>query len=329
MNSREIILANIAHTNPPRCGMTFDGGRIDDFEWCGLTPHGYEQQRWTDGPREYYDDEWGNLWVRMVDGSVKGEIYRPAIQEWRQLDDLQGPDYSHPDCAAEMADRFGRPTDKFKLAFIGGWIFDNARYLRKMEIYFADLALYPDEVDRMHRRVAAVYEQKIHLAGRAGADGIFIGEDMGTQTGLLFSPRMFRHYFKAMYARLLAIAHDYGMKVFLHSCGQNWAIVPDLLDVGVDVFQFDQPTLYDMPKLAATLRERRAALCSPVDIQKILPTGDRAVIEAGAREMYDIFEGGLICKNYLDLPGIGVRPEWDQWAYEAICDAPGWSRSRH
>ena len=113
------------------------------------------------------------------------------------------------------------------------------------------------------------------------------------------------------------------MKVFLHSCGQNWAIVPDLLDVGVDVFQFDQPTLYDMPKLAATLRERRAALCSPVDIQKILPTGDRAVIEAGAREMYDIFEGGLICKNYLDLPGIGVRPEWDQWAYEAICQRAG------
>ena len=74
MNSREIILANIAHTNPPRCGMTFDGGRIDDFEWCGLTAHGFQQRRWTDGLREYYDDEWGNLWVRMVDGSVKGEI---------------------------------------------------------------------------------------------------------------------------------------------------------------------------------------------------------------------------------------------------------------
>jgi hypothetical protein len=60
-----------------------------------------------------------------------------------------------------------------------------------------------------------------------------------------------------------------------------------------------------------------------VDIQKILPTGDRALIEAGAREMVDIFAGGLICKNYLDLAGIGVRPEWDQWAYEAICRRVG------
>jgi uroporphyrinogen decarboxylase len=323
MNSREIILANIVHANPPRCGMDFTGGRHGDILHSGLAPHGYRQRRWTAGPREYYDDEWGNLWVRMVDGSVKGEICRPAIEEWRQLDDLQPPHYSHPDCAAEMAALFSRPADKFRLAWIGGWIFDNARYLRKMEVYLADLALYPDEVDRMHRIVAAVYEQKIHLAARAGADGIAIGEDMGTQTGLLFSPRMFRRYFKEMYTRLFAIAHEYGMKVLMHSCGQNWAIVPDLLDAGVDVFQFDQPALYDMPVLAALLRERRAALWSPVDIQKILPTGDRARIEAGAREMVDIFEGGLICKNYLDLPGIGVRPEWDQWAYEAICRRAG------
>jgi hypothetical protein len=80
-----------------------------------------------------------------------------------------------------------------------------------------------------------------------------------------------------------------------------------------------------MPKLAALLRERKAALWSPVDIQKILPTGDRAVIEAGARHMYDLFEGGLICKNYGDLAGIGVAEEWDGWAYQAICARAGLS----
>jgi uroporphyrinogen decarboxylase len=320
---REIILANIDHETPVRCGLTFDRGRINDMLGCGVGPHGYEQRRWVDGKVEYYDDEWGNLWVRMREGSIKGEIFRPAIEEWSQLDALQPPDYSHPDCAAFMNALFSEPTPKFKLAHIGGWIFDNARYLRKMEVYFCDMALYPEELHRMHQIVAGVYEQKIHLAGRAGADGIMIGEDMGTQTGLLFSPAMFREYFKPMYTRLMAIAHDYGMKVLMHSCGQNWAIVPDLLDAGVDVFQFDQPAVYDMPKLAALLKERKAALWSPVDIQKILPTGDRALIEAGAREMYDTFEGGLICGNYGDLAGIGVQPEWDGWAYEAICERAG------
>jgi uroporphyrinogen decarboxylase len=150
-----------------------------------------------------------------------------------------------------------------------------------------------------------------------------IGEDMGTQTGLLFSPRMFRFYFKDMYTRLFSIAHEYGMQVFMHSCGQNWAIVPDLLEAGVNVFQFDQPALYNMPKLAALLKERKAALWSPVDIQKILPTGDRAIITAGARELVETFRGGLICKNYGDLYGIGVQEEWDRWAYETILEAVG------
>ena len=303
--------------------MTFDRGRVNDTLGCGLEPKGYKQKRWVEGKVEYYDDEWGNLWVRMREGSVKGEVFRPAIEEWSQLADLQVPDYTHPDCASRMNALFSQPTDKFKLAHIGGWIFDNARYLRKMEVYFCDLALYPDKVGRMHETVAQVYEQKIHLAGKAGSDGIMIGEDMGTQTGLLFSPEMFREYFSALYTRLLSIAHDYGMKVLLHSCGQNWAIGPDLLDAGVDVFQFDQPALYDMPKLAALFKERKAALWSPVDIQQILPTGDRDLIEAGAKEMYDIFEGGLICKNYPDLPGIGVQEEWDTWAYQALCAKAG------
>jgi uroporphyrinogen decarboxylase len=323
MTSSEIIRANIEHTGPSRAGFSFSGGRHNDFLSVGLSAHGYTQKRWTEGKVEYYDDEWGNTWVRMIGGSRKGEIHKQVIGDWSELDQLVPPDYSHPNCSVKMARVFNEPTDKFKLAHIGGWIFDNARYLRKMEVYLADLALYPVEVDRMHKVVASVYEQKIHLAGKAGADGIMIGEDMGTQTGLLFSPGMFREFFKPLYTRLLGIAHEYGMKVLLHSCGYNREIIPDLMDAGVNVFQFDQPALYDMPELAALMKERKAALWSPVDIQKILPTGDRATIEAGAREMYKCFQGHLIVKDYPDLVGIGVEPEWDDWAFQALCSEAG------
>ena len=108
---------------------------------------------------------------------------------------------------------------------------------------------------------------------------------------------MFRFYFKAEYTRLLSIAHEYGMKVLMHSCGSNWAIVDDLIDCGVDCFQFDQPAIYDMPKLAAKFRERKASLWSPVDIQKILPTGDKAYIESEAECMCKLFDGFLICQE--------------------------------
>jgi len=320
MNSREIILANINRQNPPRCGLDFDRERISDFLFAGLNPRGFQQKRWVEGKIEFYDDEWGNIWHRMIEGSFKGEIIHPAIKEWGDIKNLRVPDYSHTDCAASMTELFKQSTELFRVAALGGWVFDNARYLRKLDIYFLDMGLNQKELMGLHEIIACVYEQKIHLAGNAGADGIFIAEDLGTQTGLLFSPKMFRFYFKEMYTRLFGIAHSYNMKVIMHSCGNNWAILPDLLDAGVDVFQFDQPAVYNMPRLAALLKERNAALYCPVDIQAILPTGDREIIRNGARQLYDTFEGGLICKNYLDLHGIGVREEWDDWAYQAICE---------
>jgi uroporphyrinogen decarboxylase len=320
MNSREIILANINHENPPRCGMDFDRGRISDFWFADMVPHAYQQKRWVENELEFYDDEWGNIWHRMIGGSFKGEIFQPVIKNWSDSNTLRVPDYSHPDCTAAMIELFSQPTPQFKVAALGGWIFDNARYMRKMDIYLMDMALYPEELMRLHEIVASVYAKKIHLAGKAHADGIFIAEDMGTQTGLLFSPKMFRFYFKEMYTRLFEIAHSYNMKVIMHSCGKNWAVLPDLLEAGVDVFQFDQPEVYDMPRLAALLKEHKAALFSPVDIQNILPTGNREIINNGAKRLFDIFRGGLICKNYRDLAGIGVKDEWDDWAYQAICE---------
>ncbi|MHC4982649.1 MAG: uroporphyrinogen decarboxylase family protein [Planctomycetota bacterium] len=324
MTAREIILANISHQSPERPGLTFSGGRVNDMLRAAPGPSKrYTQKRWVDKGKEYYDDEWGNIWVRVVGGSAKGEVFRPALDDWRKLEELQPPDYADGDRWKQMRQLFSKPTDKFKLAGIGGWIFDNARYLRKMEVYLADMALYPQELARLHELVAGVFEAKIHAAGNAGADGIAIGEDMGTQTGLLFSPQMWRHYFKGLYARLFSIAGDYGMKTFLHSCGQNWQILDDLLDAGVDVFQFDQPAAYDMPALAAKLRQRKAALWSPVDIQKVLPTGDRELIEAEASRMVRTFRGCLIAKNYPDLHGIGVEQRWDTWAYNAFLRASG------
>lgn len=325
MTPREIVLANLNHQPVPRCGMDFDRNRYNDLvmAWRG-NPAGYTPRRWREGEREFYDDAWGNIWVRMIDGSVKGEVFEPAIKDWSQLDDLRVPAYDIEQVADQFRKTFADDTrQRCRLAGIGGWVFDNARYLRKMEVYFADMVLYPEELHRLHAKVGSMYEGLIHAAGRAGADAVVIGEDLGTQQGLLFSPAMFREYFKPLYTRLVAIAHDYGMKVLMHSCGKNWALLDDLLDVGIDCFQFDQPAVYDMPALAEKLRRRKGSLWSPCDIQRVLPTGDRAFIESETEKMYRLFEGFLIAKNYPDLPGIGVKTEWDDWAYRVFCRLGG------
>ena len=329
MTPRELVLANLNHESPPRPGLTFDRGRMNDFLMGGMNEGmSYRPKRWTEGHVEYYDDAWGNLWKRMVGGSEKGEIHKPALEDWSQLDALEAPAFDIGKGVAQLKRAFAADTeDKYKVAAVGGWVFDNARYLRKMEVYFLDMALYPDELERLHAVVAGFFEKRIHAAGRAGADAMMIGEDMGTQQGLLFSPAMFRQFFKGMYTRLVGIAHDYNMKVLMHSCGSNRQIIDDLLDVGIDCFQFDQPAVYDMEWLANKFRERHGCLWSPVDIQKVLPTGDRKLIVSETRRMLDTFKGCFIGKNYPDLPGIGVAPEWDQWSYDVMA-ACRWSWSQ-
>ena len=203
MTPREIILANVEHTGPDRPGLTFGGGRVMDIAWTGPgASKTYTPRRWTQGDREYYDDEWGNVWVRMVGGSIKGEIHTPALQTWDDLPNLQLPDYEDADRWKSTREMLAKPTDRFRLVGIGGWIFDNARYLRKMENYFCDMAAEPEKVKQLNTMVAGVYEAKIHHAGAAGADGIMIGEDLGTQNGPLFSPAMFREFFKAEFLEI-------------------------------------------------------------------------------------------------------------------------------
>lgn len=322
MTSREIVIRNLNHDNPERPAFSHPGDRLNDFLRVGIdTPRNWEEKRWTEGKFEYYTDEWGNIWHRMVGGSRKGEIYKPVLEDWKDLDKLKVPDYDDPKLYERARQAFSKPTDKYKLGQIGGWVFDNSRYLRKMEIYLMDLIENRNYIDRLHQIVAGVYEVKIRRMAEAGADGIFIGEDLGTQTGPLIGPPMWREIFKPIYTHLTGIAHELGLKVFMHSCGYNWLLIDDLAEAGIDCFQFDQPAIYDMPALADKLKKHKVALWSPLDIQKILPTGDKEFIQSQAKEMIDIFRGFLIIDHYGDLHGIGVEPEWDQWAYEAFLES--------
>jgi uroporphyrinogen decarboxylase len=239
------------------------------------------------------------------------------------LDTLKLPDFDNPKRFERVREHFARPTDRFKLFSMPGWIFASSRYLRKMEIYFMDLIEYREEIERLHNMVTDLLVNVIHLAGECGAEGIFYCEDLGTQNRLLMSPAMWRDIFRSHYIRLTSAAHEHDMKVFLHSCGYNWELIDDLIEAGIDCFQFDQPARYDMPALAEKLRKHKVALWSPVDIQQIMPTGDRNFIESEAERMVDLFRGFLIAKNYGDLHGIGVKPEWDMWAYNAILKASG------
>jgi len=322
MTARENIKRNLDRSGPERIGMTFDRGRTNDFRGAGhdLTLL-WKERRWVEGNMEYHDDVWGNIWHRLVHMSKGGEIYKPVIDDWSKLDSYELPPLDRPDLYDEARRVYREEKELFRTGWLLGFPFAICRYLRKMENYFADLVLERERIDVLHDRVTSLLERVIRRYGEAGADAIFFCEDWGTQERLLVSPQMWREIFAPLYERLCAAAKESGMYVLMHSCGYNAAILDDLAAVGVSCYQFDQTELYGLEELGARLKKLKICLWAPVDIQKTMPTGDRRLIESSARRMIDLFgrpEGGLLAKNYGDLPGIGVEEKWDDWAYDVF-----------
>ena len=311
MTPREIIRRNLDFTDPERIGFAFRGGRWNDFRGAGMDPSPtWTPRRWQEGSVEYYDDEWGNVWHRLVERSIGGEIFTPALPDWSQLDDYQLPDMAHPARFASPSQVFAQEQDHFRLGSLPGFPFAICRYLRKMEVYFQDLLLHRPQIDELHERVTALLEQVIVRYGESGADGVFFCEDWGIQDRLLVSPRQWREIFKPLFARLCRTARDCGVAVLMHSCGYNWDILDDLADVGIQALQFDQTRLYGHERLAAKLQSRQVALYSPVDNQQVQPRGKREEIRAEAHRMARLFggeQGGFIATTYGDLHGIGVE----------------------
>lgn len=319
MNAKEIILRNLQCNQPERLGFSFNKGRRNDFVWSGISPSfNWQQKRRVEDGFEYYDDEWGNIWFRVVGKSKGGEIYQPFLEDWDLLPELRLPDWDDSRRYEKAKTAFAGAPDKFPIAHLPGFPFAICRYLRKMEIYLQDLILERDKIEALHWRVADMLKAMIKGFADAGALGIFFCEDWGTQDRLLISPAMWRAIFKPLYASLCGFAQDHNLKILMHSCGYNWEILGDLAEIGVNAFQFDQQHNYGVERLADRLREIGVCLFSPIDIQKILPTGDRDLIEQEAERLCTLFKGGFIAKNYGDLHGIGVKEEWDEWAYQVF-----------
>jgi uroporphyrinogen decarboxylase len=180
-------------------------------------------------------------------------------------------------------------------------------------------------VDRLAARVIPLLCRCMDNWAQAGADAVMFAEDWGTQDRLLVSPAMWRRIFRPYFEALCGHARERGLSVWMHSCGYIYDIINDLIACGVAVLQFDQPGLYGVDRLAAEFGGRVTFYC-PVDIQRVLPTGDIPRIQAFARELIDKLGargGGFIAGYYGSLQGIGVQPEWQDAACRAFVEHAG------
>lgn len=326
MTSRDIIRRVLARENPPRIGLTFspfDGKpRICDTVGAGAEAAAdFAQGRWTDEQGgECWTDEWGCVWRRIPGKTKGGEVIRAPIKTWDDLSRYAPPTLTDPRRYEAAAQTFEQHTDRYRLGSIAGCCFNVARYLRRMDQYLLDCAAEPERVSALNQMVSDIVVGQLDIYADIGADAVFFCEDWGTQDRLLISPRMWRELFRPGFERLVSRAHSKGIAVWMHSCGCVRDIVPDLVELGIDVLQFDQADLHGIDELAA-FHEQVTFWC-PVDIQTTLQTGHRGTIQAKAREMVEKLGrgGGFIAKDYPDEFSISADPMWQQWAYEAFVE---------
>jgi len=326
MTGREIVRRCVHFEGPERIGMSLPAPFPHDIVfWGNLQLPGFDERHRTEGDTEYWLDEWGCTWAR-IHGISKGEVVRGAIGDWGELDNYAPPDFGDERRYDEPRRVVKAESDKYIIAGLpGGWAFAAARYIRKMEQYLMDLVLNHERVDRLHELIVTENEKVIRRAAALGAQAVMVWEAWGTQTAPLVSPAMFREVFKPLIRRQCELARSLGLDRWMHSCGRMTELMDDLIDAGVQVFQFDQPTLHGIDRLNERFGGRAAFWC-PVDIQKTLQTRDREAIRAEARHMIRTLGGhggGFIAGYYGDNEAIGLDPSVQRMACEAFVEFGG------
>jgi len=319
MNSREIVIRTLTYTGPERVAASFPPPYWNDLLQTSYRLGGYEPAWREVAPgRQEYVDEWGNTWARL-DQTSKGEVIRGALDSWDQMDSLILPDLgnrAHYESVVQACQQ--NAGERFVIGHLPGFPFNIVRKLRRLDQFFMDILLQPEQVRALLDRVQQLLAMAIVAYAESGVDAVMFPEDWGTQTGLMIRPTTWREVFLPDFYALCEVAHRHGVRVFMHSCGKITDIIPDLIASGIDVLQFDQPRLHGIDVLARF--HGQVTFWCPVDIQQTLQTRDPRAIEAEARELIESLggpEGGFIAGYYSDNASIGLEP----WVQDVACRA--------
>lgn len=250
-----------------------------------------------------YTDEWGIGWRPHVYTTPFGsgtytEICGHPLANEAAIATYVPPDPNRSELyagAAQVIRDF--KNDYWIVGVTVTTIFETAWALRGLDRMLLDFVENPDLADAVleipYRYHLAAAKKLVSL----GVDMIWTGDDVGMQTGMLISPRTWRRFFKGrmanFFSELKAINPD--VKVAYHSDGNIQAIIPDLIEIGLDVLNPIQPACMDPAELKKKYGDR---LCfwGSIDEQHTLPFSDPAGVRREVQTRLDTIgqNGGLI-----------------------------------
>jgi uroporphyrinogen decarboxylase len=231
-------------------------------------------------PEDSYVDEWGVNWKAVYFDTPYGmgrytDIVGNPLAEADALDHYQPPDPNRPELYEEARHLLDEFKDEYWIVgSVAGGIFESACGLRGYEKMLMDLVLDPDLAEQIMQITNQYHLSAARRLTKMGVDMIWLGDDVGAQNNMLISPKTWRSLLKPKMANAIAEVKTINpnVKVAYHSDGNIYPIIPELIEIGLDVLNPIQPGAMDPARLKKEFGDN---LCfwGSIDQQHTLPHG--------------------------------------------------------
>jgi uroporphyrinogen decarboxylase len=273
-----------------------------DFGWSGWeadadTPKSvhHSETEWT--------DEWGVRWQSLQPGLMGIPVGYP-LEDWDSLKSYRAPKMLHGDFS-KVPEMLAPPRHDRWVSAYGGRLFEQMQWLRGADNLLADLAAPPREAYQLRDLIVASYLEAVEYWVQYDIDAVGFEDDWGGQQSLIISPARWREFFLPAYRQLFQPVLAAGKKVFFHSDGVIWEILPDLVEAGVSCINL-QYALLGLERLG---REFGGRLAFNLDLegQHFMPNATPAQVREHIYQLVAALgshNGGLILDAWVtpDVP---------------------------
>ena len=166
-------------------------------------------------------------------------------------------------------------NDCFTVICPGSGIFERSWALRGFAELLTDCAAEPEFFADLIAAMAEFYDRLLDRLLEFPVDGIYFGDDWGDQRAVMIGPQRWRKVLKPHYARLYAKVKKAGKFVLSHCCGSIADIIPDVIEIGLDVLESVQSEAHNMNpyELKDRFADQLTFWGGGVNTQKTLPFG--------------------------------------------------------
>lgn len=250
----------------------------------------------------FWRDEFGVIWNRTSDSSL-GVVSDFQLKEC-SLKEYEFPDPDNPVLFQGIKEFIKNNQSRFLVVNIGHALFERAWSLRGMIPLMMDMVDNPKWVEELLKAITDYQERLIKSINQYDVDAVMFGDDWGQQNSLLFSKNMWINFIKPHLKRLYAAVKDSRKAVFHHSCGRVQELFPDLIEIGLDVFNPFQPDVMDIFDIKKKFG-KKLTFYGGVSVQKLLPFGTPDVIKSHVNNLIEKIgtNGGFIIAPSHDIPG--------------------------